>query len=87
MLTVAFIVPPLVAVVLWDAPWLLRSLESCSRRDCSRAVAASPAIYMCMYAVRATLNGGARVSGTTTQEMVLDISEHSPRPGRTAVGV
>ena len=28
MLTVAFIVPPLVAVVLWDAPWLLRSLKA-----------------------------------------------------------
>lgn len=27
MLTVAFIVPPLVAVVLWEAPWLLRSAK------------------------------------------------------------
>ncbi|NJN83484.1 MAG: hypothetical protein HC802_15170 [Caldilineaceae bacterium] len=28
MLTVAFIVPPLVAVILWQAPWLLRSLRT-----------------------------------------------------------
>jgi hypothetical protein len=53
MLTVAFIVPPLVAVVLWRAPWLLRSARAIF---ISVVAAALPLIsYLYVY-IRGALN-------------------------------